>query len=170
MASEDKPKLFVFDLDYTLWPFYCDCSSPPFSKRAVNNDTEGVIDSRGRPVKLFPDTKDILHQLHKDGHTIGIASRTSATAEAESLLELFDLNQYITYKQIYPGCKITHFEKLCADSGLSHEDMIFFDDEERNIIDLTPKGVTCVLVEDELTFDVLQLGLHKHKKKKSSFK
>jgi len=160
--AQNTPKLFVFDLDYTLWEFHCDCSSPPFSKKG-----DRVYDSWSE-MKLFPDTRGILQKLHSEGHTIGVASRTSATREAEKLLQLFDLNQYISFKEIYPGCKITHFQRLSKDSGVAHKDMLFFDDEYRNIRDLSQKGVTCVFLEGALTFDVLKNGLHQFQLNKKS--
>lgn len=37
--------------------------------------------------------------------------------------------------------------------------MLFFDDEQRNIIDCTSIGVVCVLVRNEMTNAVLKRGL-----------
>jgi len=34
--------------------------------------------------------------------------------------------------EIYPGNKITHFNKIQKATGLRFEDMLFFDDESRN--------------------------------------
>lgn len=62
-------------------------------------------------MKHYPDVPEILKQLTDDGCKIGIASRTSEIRGAESLLQLYDWNKYISYKQIFPGCKVTHFVK-----------------------------------------------------------
>ena len=37
--------------------------------------------------------------------------RTGEIDGAEQLLHLWDWNKYFTYKEIYPGSKVTHFAK-----------------------------------------------------------
>lgn len=41
------------------------------------------------------------------------------------------------------------------------KDMIFFDDEHRNIVDLERLGIVCVLVKNGMTLNVLMEGLKK---------
>jgi len=158
-----KPKLIVFDLDYTLWPFWVDTHySPPFRK----DDSGKVYDHYGQNVKLFPDTLSILEHLHAENYQMVIASRTDAIREAESLLELFDLNKFFTVKQIFPGKKTAHFSTFHKKTKVPYEDMLFFDDEERNIRDLSKIGVTCHFITNGITWKDLNQGLETHKKKK----
>ncbi|XP_059746605.1 magnesium-dependent phosphatase 1 isoform X2 [Bos taurus] len=94
------PKLAVFDLDYTLWPFWVDTHvDPPFHK-----------------------------------------NRTGEVEGANQLLELFDLVRYFVHREIYPGSKVTHFERLQRKTGVPFSQMIFFDDEKRNIVDVSKLG------------------------------
>nr|XP_002130277.1 magnesium-dependent phosphatase 1-like [Ciona intestinalis] len=159
-----KPKLVVFDLDYTLWPFWVDTHfTPPFHKDSDGN----VLDSRQAKILLYPDSKDILKQLNADGYTIAVASRTSCTAEANNLLEKFDLNKYISHKQIYPGCKKNHFSKFHATTGIKYEDMIFFDDEYRNVSDVSEKGVTCIFVEHGINWKEIKDGFNKFQRNRN---
>ncbi|KAJ8968597.1 hypothetical protein NQ317_004413 [Molorchus minor] len=52
-----KPKLIVFDLDYTLWPFWVDTHvSPPFRK--VSNGS--IVDNYGSQIKCYPQVPDAL--------------------------------------------------------------------------------------------------------------
>lgn len=44
--------------------------------------------------------------------------------------------------------------------------MIFFDDEHRNIKDLEKVGVLSILVEDEMTMNVLKSGFQRFESKK----
>jgi len=70
-----------------------------------------VIDSLLRKIEHYPDVPEVLHQLHKEGYTLAIASRTGAPKDAQSLLDLFGWNKYFSYKEMYPGGKKTHFSR-----------------------------------------------------------
>ncbi|XP_048475071.1 magnesium-dependent phosphatase 1 [Rhincodon typus] len=123
--------------DYTLWPFWVDTHvDPPFRK-----DRNGqIVDSSGRKIKLYPEVAEVLQTLHGDGIWIAAASRTGEVAGANQLLSLFQLDAYFSQKEIYPGCKVTHFERIKQATGLQFSDMIFFDDESRNIVDVGKLG------------------------------
>ena len=70
-----------------------------------------VIDATGDKVKYYPEVPKVLDSLHKDGYELAVASRTGEIKGANQLLELFDWNRYFKYKEIYPGCKVTHFNQ-----------------------------------------------------------
>ncbi|KAI5558328.1 hypothetical protein BDE02_17G033000 [Populus trichocarpa] len=67
------PRLVVFDLDYTLWPFYCDCRS----KREMPS--------------LFPQAKGILYALKEKGIDMAIASRSSTSDIAKTFIDKLSL-------------------------------------------------------------------------------
>ena len=144
-----KPKLVVFDLDFTLWDAagtWCDHLSPPFKIRSGR-----IFDSRGSELKLYPGTIDILEELKYEHFDLGIASRTNEPDWARELLDLLNVRDYFGYEEIYPGSKVTHFKRLRNKSGLNYEDMIFFDDEQRNITEVGDLGVNCILVKNGIS-------------------
>ncbi|XP_031217099.1 magnesium-dependent phosphatase 1 isoform X2 [Mastomys coucha] len=102
------PKLAVFDLDYTLWPFWVDTHvDPPFHK-----SSDGTVrDRRGQNIQLYPEVPEVLRRLQSLGVPVAAASRTSEIHGANQLLELFDLGKYFTHREIYPGSKVMHFER-----------------------------------------------------------
>ncbi|GFU04521.1 magnesium-dependent phosphatase 1 [Nephila pilipes] len=97
------------------------------------------------------------------GCILGIASRTEWPEGAKKLLKLFDWENYFTYKEIYPGKKTTHFKSMQEASGISYSDMLFFDDEPRNIFDLKPIGVTSILVPDGVNREIIEEALRNFK-------
>ncbi|XP_071174965.1 magnesium-dependent phosphatase 1-like [Mytilus edulis] len=151
-----SPKLVVFDLDYTLWPFWVDTHvDPPFK---MNSDGK-VYDRSGTHVKYFEDVPKILQDLHQQGFQLGIASRTSSIEEAKELVKLFKWEKYFSFSEIYPGCKLNHFKKFHEQSGLPYTEMLFFDDEYRNIKDVGSLGVTCIHADNGVSQSVLDEGL-----------
>ncbi|XP_043468572.1 magnesium-dependent phosphatase 1-like [Leptopilina heterotoma] len=157
-SSVRRPKIIVFDLDYTLWPFWVDTHVTPPFRYGKGTD---VIDAHGQKIRYYKDSPEILKNLVKEGYEVGVASRTSEIKGANQLLNLFGWDKYINYKEIYPGSKVTHFSKIKKDSGVDFKDMLFFDDEQRNIVDLTKLGVLSILVKDGVSHAVIKQGLDK---------
>ncbi|XP_076322448.1 magnesium-dependent phosphatase 1-like isoform X2 [Tachypleus tridentatus] len=159
-----RPKLIVFDLDYTLWPFWVDTHvDPPFRKSGDGK----VIDSSGRKIKYYPDVPKILERLTNEGIPMGVASRTEWPAGARQLLKMLDWEKYFSYQEIYPGSKLTHFQRFQEVSGVPYSQMIFFDDEHRNICEISKLGVTSVFVPKGLTNKVLEEGFKQFEREHS---
>ncbi|XP_054849255.1 magnesium-dependent phosphatase 1 [Eublepharis macularius] len=152
----ERPSLVVFDLDYTLWPFWVDTHvDPPFQKSSDGS----VRDRNGQSVKLYPEVPAVLERLHQEGIPIAAASRTSEVRGATQLLDLFGLTHFFRYTEIYPGSKVTHFQRLSQQSRIPLSQMLFFDDEARNIHDVSKLGVTCILVPNGTNLALLNHGL-----------
>jgi len=151
-------KLIVFDLDFTLWDAggtWCDCTNPPYKR--INNHIE---DSLGSKIKLYPEVLNILSELKKQNYTMALASRTEAPSWAFQLLNLFEIENYFNHKEIYPGSKIQHFQQLKNTTGISFSDMVFFDDEMRNIREVGDLGVHTVYVEDGINSQLVSHAIH----------
>jgi magnesium-dependent phosphatase 1 len=135
--SELQPKLIVFDLDYTLWPFWVDTHvDPPFKPDGKG----GAFDRQNYHIELYPDVRDLLNDVSSKGILLAVASRTQAPDAAHKLLRAMDMDKYFHYREIYPGSKVAHFESLKKNSGVQYTDMLFFDDEHRNILDINQLG------------------------------
>lgn len=147
--------LIVFDLDYTLWQLHVELEHPPFKKQS-NGD---IVNGHGRKLKYFPQVPDVLQKLSSLGYKLAAASRTSAPKQGLKLVNLFGWNQYFDYLEIYPGCKVTHFNQFKKQSGIPFEKMLFFDDESRNIVDVNKLGSVAILVRDGVNFNVIENGI-----------
>lgn len=167
-----KPRLIVFDLDETLWPFGIDQfimkppykNFPPYKKFSSTQGSVGqVLDSEGKKMDPFPESNQVLEQIHSAKVLMAAASRTTYPEGADSLIQLFGWSNYFKFKEIYPGSKTDHFKKLNQKSKIPLKEMLFFDNEERNLIDVEPLGVTCVLVDSKtgVKVDTLREGVEK---------
>ncbi|MCR9202629.1 MAG: magnesium-dependent phosphatase-1 [Planctomycetaceae bacterium] len=151
------PDLIVFDLDFTLWNCggtYCDCLTPPFHK-----DGERVVDATGRHVRLYPDVEDILEECERMGIRMGLASRTEEPQWARTLVDLLGITDRFAGVEIYPGSKLKHFSALQTTHDILFSQMLFFDDEMRNIREVGQLGVTTVFVSGGLDEALFREGL-----------
>lgn len=157
-SSIRKPKLIVFDLNYTLWKGHVMCTKA----HTFTRDRKGqVFDSDGRRIECFPDVVDILELLQMEDYVMAVASRYGWPEEELALLELFQLEDYFSYIEVYVGDKAEHFKNLRRKSGVKYEDMLFFDDSYVNIRTVSELGVVCVYVRQGMTLDLLREGLEK---------
>lgn len=115
-----------------------------------NSKYESILSTTtDQKMEPYPEVLEIL-EIWSKRCEIAVASRTSYPPGAESLLNLFGFDKYIKYKEIYPGCKHAHFKSLKNRSNFDYSEMLFFDDEPRNIRDLRKFGVECVLVDSDV--------------------
>eukprot|EP00126_Sphaerothecum_destruens_P013491 Sdes_comp23091_c0_seq1m21413 len=155
MTTSRMFDLVAFDIDCTLWPYWVDTHiRPPFcllskQEKAHSNCKDFEAKDRfGTLIRLYPDARNILQTLKASGYKIAAVSRTEDPKASFELLKLLDIEKYFDYKEIYPGKKTSHFAKISAASLIPYEKMIFFDDEFRNIRDMSKVGVKSVLVEN----------------------
>ena len=236
------PNLIVFDLDYTLWPFWCDTHvTPPLKadNTGLKSTDRSVLSLRvgkeaililqsqitdidlrwGESFAFYPDIPSILlsaRTLPAHPPLLATASRTmtpdvaqtllkqlclpkqpapsslsaapppvpmpssplgppshslSSSSPKNSLTNSFKLSESkkvpkvperaidaFDYHQIFPGDKKRHFEKLQKQTKVNYEDMLFFDDEERNR-NVEQLGVTMFLVRDGVTRNEIDRGV-----------
>lgn len=134
----EYPKVVVFDLDYTLWPFWCD-THVYMPIKAINKHE--AIDRLGTKLSLFPDVGSIVKELHQNGVTLVAASRTATPRVAQELLSTFHVDdqpiiKYFLSLQWGQGSKIHHIRRAAKQLNLEAEleegEFILFDDEGRN--------------------------------------
>lgn len=156
------PEVAAFDLDYTVWPCYCDTHLyPPFRQiRSSNEEVLTVIDSHGYEVTLYKDIPKILRDLKDHDVKLVTASRTWAPDIAKELLDIFAIkydNKLMTLKEIFDASgwgersKIGHLRDalqiIYGDSEVKNKDICLFDDESRNK-EVERYGVEFVYVRD----------------------
>ncbi|PIN18646.1 Magnesium-dependent phosphatase [Handroanthus impetiginosus] len=132
------PRLVVFDLDYTLWPFYCECRS-----------------KRDMP-KLYPQAKGILHALKDKGVNLAIASRSPTPDIANTFLDKLGIKSEIFSSWSH---KTDHFQRINRRTRIPYNEMLFFDDEGRNIDAVSKMGVTSIFVGNGVNLGALRQGL-----------
>ncbi|KAL3661995.1 hypothetical protein V7S43_012802 [Phytophthora oleae] len=176
------PRLVVFDLDYTLWGPYIDVlNGGPFRK---TEDPETVLDRYGEALSLLPEVGLVLNVLETDaqfsGTKVAIASRTGEIEAAKECMRLIEvsikkdgedakmktLEEIASYVEIYPTCKVAHFKKFLQQSDVAYKDMLFFDDEYRNIQDVSRLGVTCQYCPDGVTWGAWIQGMQAYQEGK----
>ncbi|XP_068321260.1 uncharacterized protein [Pyrus communis] len=140
------PRLVVFDLDYTLWPFYCECRS----KREMPS--------------MYPHARGILYALKEKGIGLAIASRSPTADTAKTFIEKLSVKSMFAAQEIFSSWthKTDHFQRIHTRTGVPFNSMLFFDDENRNIQAVSKMGVTSILVDNGVNIGALRQGLTKY--------
>lgn len=167
MKHLSYPSAVVFDLDYTLWPFWCDTHiTLPLKVISYNK----LVDRYGFRISLYKDVESVFSELESNNVVIIGASRTAAPHIAREILSLIYIGEkpmikYFHSLQWGQGSKIRHIKKAAEQLGLEEElhkgKFILFDDEYRNK-DVTSINCEFVHVSEEfgLTREYFEKGVH----------
>ncbi|XP_004288519.1 PREDICTED: magnesium-dependent phosphatase 1-like [Fragaria vesca subsp. vesca] len=149
--SHNLPALVVFDLDYTLWPFYCEYEEDDMPY-------------------LYPQALPILHALKQNGISMAVASRSPTSDVAKSFLQTLGISSFFVTQEIFSSWthKTEHFQRIHATTGVPFTSMLFFDDEDRNIHAVSKMGVTSILVGNGVNLGALRQGLSEFARKSAS--
>lgn len=175
-SSSFIPRLIAFDLDDTLWhPEMEMCAGPPFTR-----DAKGTVkDCSGTPMRLMGNSRSILQVLKTDrrfaGVQVAFVSRTECPDWAKELIQLMPVYETFTMAdcshmelhQIYPNDKKVHFTRIHKLSGVAFADMLFFDNEIRNIRSVSTLGVTSIYTPDGMTEASWEAGLLQFSQRKA---
>ena len=169
-SSHLLPKLVVYDLDDTIWfPELYMIAGAPFKKDV---STKTIKDASGTEIAVYPAARESMRLIaqtseafRKRGTKIAVASRTHRGNWAHELMELFEfddcpsLKDWISHVDIASGTKMRHFERIRQASGVAYDDMLFFDNERDNCVDVAPLGVTCIHCPSGMSQDAWERGL-----------
>ncbi|KAI4156232.1 MAG: hypothetical protein LQ340_000426 [Diploschistes diacapsis] len=178
------PKLIVFDLDYTLWPFWIDTHvSPPLKARGNGG---WATDRSGESFAFYPSVPSVLRAARASGIPLSLASRTYAPELAQQLLKMLVVPaasasasaasaaapaaggralDFFVSPQIFPGDKRTHLANLHRLTGVAYGDVLFFDDEGRNA-NVESLGVCFRLVRDGVSGREVDAGVAEWRRRK----
>ena len=177
------PDLFVFDLDYTIWPFDCDKNVvAPFH----NDEFGNVFDRYGTCANPYRDVPYIIGTIIDIGIPIAFASRNPSR---DSILQLLHKIPIVTMRknvktlgdalcidnllQAYSSkglsdAKNTHFAEIKKNTCINFNKMLFFDDVPQNIAAAKAQGTTSILINrnEGLTWLKFNEGLNEWRARK----
>ena len=153
-------KLFVFDLDETIWTVsegLVSLIQPPF--RLVNADR--LETDAGYFVELKPGVRSLFAWLKETGGYISIASRNDPEPTI-ALLDAFDLTKLIDFPQLCWRPKEESIKKVMQEIQkrdrikIDIREVLFVDDWPENVVPVRKWGATALLFgQDVISHDEL---------------
>jgi magnesium-dependent phosphatase-1 len=141
-----KYKLFVFDLDETLWTVsdgLCTLVQPPFRLEGPDR----LVGKDGLWVELFPGARDLLKFLTGRKAYVSIASRNDAGPTLE-LLKALSISDYFTFPQLCWKPKEESIRRIIREIAkrdkvtIKPEEVLFVDDWIENVSPVRKWGAT----------------------------
>ena len=164
-----KPKIVIFDLDNTLWPYTADTE---FEKPFSNNTDGEVIDAEGAIMELLPDVVKILESLRVDNVLIAVASKTWSKDQYMTLLELFNIREFFIQFEMFCGHKHIHVGNIVKAQDLAFEDVLFFDDQAKTVQSFNDgvySDVTAIHCPAGISWQVFEEGLAEFNRSNNDF-
>ncbi|WIA09098.1 hypothetical protein OEZ85_008511 [Tetradesmus obliquus] len=133
------PKVLVLDLDYTVWPYWCEMYSPS-----------------DKPPGLYPEAGAIIDACRERQMLVAAASRTPTPDVARAFMQKLGLDARFDNIQLIPAANgydshsaqkdTCHLPNIRQATGCEYSSMLFFDDERGNVTKVSRLGVCSVLV------------------------
>mmetsp|Transcript_9117 Transcript_9117/g.13724 ORF Transcript_9117/g.13724 Transcript_9117/m.13724 type:complete len:242 (+) Transcript_9117:65-790(+) len=171
------PEMIVLDLDFTIWPtFFAEHTLPPYvCLDAVPEEYPSTVlcvdrsTRKPRTLSLYSCVRSTISWCLQRGIRLSVCSRSSNYHGAEAILKCLGMWNVFECPQIYSGRKTLHFRNLRGCTNIPYSDILFFDDDQRNIKVCGGIGVTCTLVNRSIGFDgwTLLEGLKQHARAKA---
>jgi len=155
--KHENMKVFILDLDFTLWnagDTWCSETNPPYIWIK-----DKLFDQDNRWIRLYSETIPVLEILRQEQKIIAVASRTNRPEWAKNLLNIFNINHFFDQKEIYPGNKVTHLKKIRSHFGYPYKQMVFFDDEQRNIEEARDLGIISIKIDNGISIKDIKKSL-----------
>lgn len=137
---------------YMLWG-----GGAPFSVQ----DDGTLKDVRGSTVRMLGAVPEVLSELKNDrkweGVKVCVASCTDEPSWAQECMHLFKiadgsaLKSALMVEEIWAGNKQDHLRNIAKRTNIELEDMLFFDNERGNCVDVNAIGVTVAYVPNGVT-------------------
>lgn len=153
-------KLFVFDLDETLWTVsegLVSLIQPPY--RRVSADR--IETDAGQFVELKSGVRSLFRFLKEAGRYISLASRNDPEPTI-ALLEAFELQEMLDFPQLCWRPKEESIKKIMSEIqkrdkvALKPSEVVFIDDWPENVVPVRKWGATALLFgQDVVSHDEL---------------
>jgi magnesium-dependent phosphatase-1 len=157
-------KLFVFDLDETLWTVSEGLTTlvrPPFQRPSPDK----IENEHGFWVELRPGVRDLFDHIKSRGGYISIASRNDSGPTLE-ILEALDLVKYLDFPQFAWRPKEESILRIIKEIrkrdkvSVKPSEVLFVDDWPENIVPVRAWGATALLYgQDFETYQELKTML-----------
>jgi magnesium-dependent phosphatase-1 len=142
-------RLFVFDLDETLWTVsegLCSLVRPPF----LTPRPDRLENDQGHWIELKTGVRDLFRYLKSKKRYISLASRNDA-APTKEILEALKLGEFLDYPQLGWRPKEESIRRIIKDLykrdkvTIKPEEVFFLDDWPENVVQVRNWGATALL-------------------------
>ncbi len=144
-----KYKLFVFDLDETLWSVsegLCTLVQPPFTLPHANR----VESAEGFWIEVKPGVRELFAYLKGEGCYVSLASRNDAKPTIE-ILKALNLADYLDFPQLCWRAKEESIQRIIKELqkrdkvSIRPDEVFFVDDWPENVVPVREWGATSLL-------------------------
>ncbi len=144
-----KYKLFVFDLDETVWSVsegLCTLVHPPFTMPHPDR----IESEEGFWIEIKPGVRDLFQYLKREGYYVSLASRNDAKPTIE-ILEALKLAEFLDFPQLCWRSKEESIQRIIKalqkrdKVTIRPEEVFFVDDWPENVLPVREWGATALL-------------------------